>query len=71
MKVYYKLKRAITHFTMFRASQALILGCAEKTEKVLCQRVSPSNPINPIPLFYGPSGNRNILFFPYFFSLGI
>lgn len=51
MKVYYKLKRAITHFhKMFRASQALILGCAEKTEKVLCQREcllpTPSTPFH-------------------------
>ena len=38
---------------MFGASQALILGCAEKTEKVLCQRVSPSNPIKPLHCFMG------------------
>lgn len=27
-------------------------------------------PSNPIPLFYVPPANRNILFFPYFFSFG-
>ena len=54
---------------MLGASQACVLHCAERTEMFGARE--GGSPSNPISLFYVPSGNRNILFFPYSFSLGI